>query len=248
MNMQSGALRLGRDLFAFTALVAMSACTTARMRVGEMQADSRSVELAGAKSVRVELKMRAGELKITGGSPNLTDAEFRYNVSAFKPRVDYHVGGGEGRLEIEQPGGGTSSGGTHNQWDLRLNNSVPMELHVEMGAGRAELTLGTLSLSRFDLDMGAGETVLDLTGNWKHDLSAHIQGGVGSGTIRLPRDVGVHVTVQGGIGTVNAHDFKRAGDAYVNDAYGKSHVTLNLDVQGGVGEIDLELAGNRPVV
>jgi hypothetical protein len=31
------------------------------------------------------------------------------------------------------------------------------------------------------------------------------------------------------------------GNAYVNDAYGESEVNLNVDVQGGVGEINLEV-------
>lgn len=229
-------------------LVSTCACTTGRARLGEMQKDSRSVELGGAKSARVNLKMGAGEMKITGGSSNLGDAQFTYNVPSWKPRLDYDVRGGQGRLEIEQPAKGTSPAGSHNEWDLRLNDHVPMELHIEMGAGRADLTLGTLSLSRLELEMGAGESTLDLTGNWKQNLDARIEAGVGSGTIRLPRDIGVRVTVQGGIGAVSARDFKREGDAYVNDAYGKSHVTLRLDVQGGIGEVNLELTGPPPVV
>jgi hypothetical protein len=31
------------------------------------------------------------------------------------------------------------------------------------------------------------------------------------------------------------------GDSYVNGAYGETDVTLNVDVQGGVGEINLEV-------
>jgi hypothetical protein len=31
------------------------------------------------------------------------------------------------------------------------------------------------------------------------------------------------------------------GDSYVNGAYGETDVTLNVDGQGGVGEINLEV-------
>ena len=31
------------------------------------------------------------------------------------------------------------------------------------------------------------------------------------------------------------------GDSYVNDAYGNSDVSLEVDVQGGVGQINLEV-------
>ncbi|MGH9677802.1 MAG: hypothetical protein ACRD36_11930, partial [Candidatus Acidiferrum sp.] len=60
--------------------------------------------------------------------------------------------------------------------------------------------------------------------------------------------VGVRVTVQGGLGSVNAPDFKRDGDDYVNDAYGKSGVTVEVHVTGGIGEVYLELVGIRPIV
>jgi predicted membrane protein len=121
-----------------------------------------------------------------------------------------------------------------------------MEMTVNMGAGRATLTLTGLALSRLELNMGAGETTIDLTGDWKKDLSAQIHGGVGKATIRLPRDVGVHVVARGGLGSINASDFQKQGDAYVNDVYGKSPVTLQIEVEGGVGEIDLELGGEPP--
>lgn len=31
------------------------------------------------------------------------------------------------------------------------------------------------------------------------------------------------------------------GDSYVNDAYGNSNVSLEVDVQGGVGQFNLEV-------
>jgi glycine cleavage system H lipoate-binding protein len=71
---------------------------------------------------------------------------------------------------------------------------------------------------------------------------------VGRATIRLPKEVGVHVVAQGGLGRINASDFRKQGDAYVNDQYGKSTVTLRLEVEGGVGEINLELGGEPPAV
>jgi hypothetical protein len=80
-----------------------------------------------------------------------------------------------------------------------------------------------------------------LSGDWQVDLDADIKGGAGRAALRLPRDVGVRVDVEGGLGKVNASGLKKDGDAYVNDAYGKSDVTLRIDVRAGLGAIDLEL-------
>jgi hypothetical protein len=53
--------------------------------------------------------------------------------------------------------------------------------------------------------------------------------------------VSVRARAQGGLGKINAEGLQREGDSYVNDAYGSSDVTLDVDVQGGVGEINLKV-------
>jgi hypothetical protein len=57
----------------------------------------------------------------------------------------------------------------------------------------------------------------------------------------LPSEVGVRARAEGGLGKINAEGLQKQGDSYVNDAYGSSDVTLDVDVQGGVGEINLKL-------
>jgi len=51
-----------------------------------------------------------------------------------------------------------------------------------------------------ELNIGAGQADVDLTGERAKDLEAEIQGGVGEATIRLPRDVGVVAIVHAGWG------------------------------------------------
>ncbi len=201
--------------------------------------NAQSVERQAAESAHVQIEMTAGELKMSGGAAKLMEAIFEYSEAEGQPRVAYEVAGHEGRLRVDQSGRGIHFGRTHNSWDLRLNNDTPMELKIEMGAGKSDLNLGGLALTRLDAEMGAGELMLDLTGDWKKDLDAKIEGGAGKATIRLPRGVGVRVYASGGIGSIRAHGLQRDGDAYVNEAYGKSPVTLKVSVEGGVGEINL---------
>jgi hypothetical protein len=51
----------------------------------------------------------------------------------------------------------------------------------------------------------------------------------------------VRVNAEGGLGQIKAEGFQREDDSYVNDAYGDSDVTLDVDVRGGVGQINLEV-------
>lgn len=209
----------------------------------DIQHKSETVELQGAESVRAEFQMPTGELKISGGASKLFEADFDYAESEGDPHTEYDVSGKEGVLRVTQ----TQSGDTHvrilgrqNTWKVRMNDRVPIELTVHLGAGQGDLRLQGLLLTRLEVHIGAGELTLDLRGDRSKSLDAEIHGGVGSATIRLPKNVGVRVNASGGIGSINAGGLRRDGDAYVNDAYGKSPVTVRLEIQGGVGEISLQ--------
>jgi len=232
---------------AATALFA-GACGTqpggTQQQVGEMQRESRSIQAENAKSVRGNLKMGAGELNLTGGADQLMEGDFSYNVSDWKPKVNYEVSGDTGELVVRQGSaneGGSLGADARNVWDIRLNDEVPTDLLVQMGAGESDLDLDSLSLIGLSLQMGAGKGTIDLTGDYAQSFDASIQGGVGGARVMLPSEVGVKAKAQGGLGKINAEELQRVGNAYVNDAYGESDVTLRVDIQGGIGKINLEV-------
>src|SRR3712207_9434526 len=74
------------------------------------------------------------------------------------------------------------------------------DLVVEMGAGESDLDLDSLTLTGLDLQMGAGETTVALTGDYAQDFDASIEGGVGGATVLVPSEVGVRVRAEGGLG------------------------------------------------
>src|SRR5918995_118992 len=212
-----------------------------QQQVGKMQEESKSVDLKKAQTARAQLKMGAGELNVTGGADQLMEGDFSYNVSEWKPKVSYDVSGDEGELVVRQGGseGSNLTGGARNEWEIRLNDEVPTDLVVQMGAGESDLDLDSITLTGLDLQMGAGKTTVDLTGDYAQSFDTSIQGGVGEATVLLPSEVGVKAKAEGGLGTINAEGLKKVGDSYVNDAYGESDVNLSVDVKGGVGEINL---------
>src|SRR3712207_2964463 len=116
------------------------------------QTESQSVELDDAESVRTELRQGFGKLNLSGGAEQLMEANFSYNVAEWEPEVDYDSGR-QGTLTVQQ--GGSEEDSTsllglddaRNEWDIRLNNGVPIDLSIEMGAGENALRLGTLSLT-----------------------------------------------------------------------------------------------------
>lgn len=185
------------------------------------------------------LHMPAGELAVRGGAQKLMDADFTYNVAAWKPEIRYSSAGPFGSLIVEQHGPTSSSGHAKNRWDLRFNDSVPLDLRVEVGAGEERLDLGSLTLRSLELQTGAGSLRLDLRGHPSKDYSVRIRGGVGEATVYLPNQVGISANVSGGIGEISVNGLHKSGDRYVNDAYERAAVRIRLDIQGGVGSIKL---------
>ena len=235
--------------FCAVLILALTGCNiSGGPPVGELRTTTKIIPMSKEKSVDVEIKMGAGELHVSNASDDLMKADFTYNVDAWKPEVRYNVSGDRGTLTIQQPSGSHNyRGRTRYDWDIRLNNHVPVELNVGMGAGKAILNLSGLDLNQLNLKMGAGEVDVDLDRAWDHDLSASIHGGVGKVTLHLPSDVGVRARVQGGLGNIKADGFNKKGDTYTNSAYGNSKVNLDVDIQGGIGEVDLTLGGGGTV-
>jgi hypothetical protein len=157
--------------------------------------------------------------------------------------VSYDVSSGVGELLVKQGGANSGSldGKARNEWDISFNEVVPTDLVAKMGAGESDLDLDSLALKGLDLKMGAGKSTIDLTGDYAKGFDASIEGEVGEATVLLPSGVGVKAKAEGGLGKVNAEGLEKVGDSYVNDAYGESDVTLSVDVQGGVGEINLQV-------
>ena len=257
--------------------------------VGELVTERRSVGAEGAESVSTYLTMSTGNMVVEGGAENLMDATFTYNVPEWKPEVSYRGLGNEKELSVEQPDAmGPTFGTARNDWEILLNDEVPMDFSASNSSGDGKFDLGSLSLKSFSVeassgdiqadlggekplleeaevdsssgdvrvqmtgdyqspvdlgvDLSSGDLAMDLSGRWEEDLEGDVGLSSGTATMTLPRDVGVYVEAQTSSGDVNASGFRLDGDAYVNGAYGKSDVTLNLSVESSSGDVNLRLA------
>lgn len=214
----------------------LSGCVVGSVRTGPVQYESRTIERDKSQEVTVNLDMGAGDLKVGSGTSKLAQAYFTYNVPRWKPVVDYDAG----NLTIRQPGGGHShAGNIQYQWDVRLGREIPVDLRVHFGAGEAQLDLGSLDLRDVNVEMGVGRMVMDLRGDPSHDYAVHIEGGVGEAKVQLPLNAGVFATAHGGIGEISVRGMRKDGDHWVNEVYDTAKVKVRVDVQGGIGRIEL---------
>ncbi|MDX1436215.1 MAG: toast rack family protein [Anaerolineales bacterium] len=248
-------------------LGAALACSLPIQQTGPVQTQSEVVELGAANSANVEITMGAGELHVHGGASNLMEAEFTYNIEDWQPEVVYSVSGEIGQLSIKQPEtdiAGIPDGDIRYEWDLRFIDGVPLDLEIDLGAGESTIDLGSLSVGNLqmrtgagrvsallggsqltgaDINAGVGETTIDLSGDWQNNAEISIGAGVGDLTVIVPSGVGAIVNVDVGIGDISADGFRVQGGSYTNEAYGDSAVTISVDIEGGIGQITLQVGG-----
>jgi len=210
--------------------------------VGELKEETHNVELGEIESVEINLRMGQGELRIDSGAKELMKGTFLYNVRRWKPDIDYSDFAGKGRLVIRQGRrSGIPIGKTRNRWDISLNDEIPIDLVVDFGAGKGVLDLRGLDLQSLEIDMGVGDLTVDLSGDLEQDLYVTIDGGIGSAKVYLPENIGVRVNVDKGIGSVHARGMVKRGNSYTNEAFGKTETTIDVEIDAGIGSIDLRL-------
>jgi hypothetical protein len=223
-------------------LLLLSACDfDSRERTGPLVDQPVSIDAGTAGRANVELDMRAGELRVSGGATKLLEGTLEYNVTRYKPSVTSSINGEHATITVSQPGGGTSNWGgkTKNVWDLQLASKTLLDLGINCGAGQAKLNLGDVLLRSLQIQMGAGQVDLDLSGKPAHDYEVTIQGGIGQATVHLPENVGVYAIARGGLGSISVTGLQKDGDHWQNDLYDKAKVNVRIEVNGGIGEIRL---------
>lgn len=207
---------------------------------GKLRNESKTINTGAAESVTVEINMGAGKLNLSGGAEELLEADFIYSVKAWKPKIKYNVMDNHGSLIIKQPDIlRIPVEGSKYEWNINLNKDIPMDLYLELDAGKYNLKLGDLNLTNIDIKLGVGEFKIDMNGNWKNNINAYIEGGVGDLTLYLPSNVGVCVNVNRGLGAINSVGLKNNGYLYINDLYETSDIKLNIDLNANIGNVDL---------
>jgi len=208
-----------------------------------MQDETILVEKDKAKTLEVAIDLGVGEMNLTGGAKEWVEGKADYNIKKLAPQVNYDVSGDTGEVEIKHKGS-TKLGISNikNTWDIQLNDDIPMDLTVETGASLANLDLQGLQLEKLDIEAGVGDLTVNLGGDWKKSFNASIETGVGQTTVIVPSKVGVKLTTEKGIGSSNIEGLISKGKGvYVNEAYDKADVVLEIKSEIGLGDITFKL-------
>jgi len=209
----------------------------------KMQEEAILVKKDKAKALEVDIDLGVGEMNVTGGAKEWVEGTANYNIKKLAPQVNYNLSGDTGDIEIKHKGSTKLSlANIKNTWAIQLNDDIPMDLTVETGASLANLDLQGLQLEKLDIDAGVGDLTVNLGGDWQKSFTANIETGVGQTTVIVPSKVGVKLTTEKGIGSSTIEGLISKGKGvFVNEAYEKADVVLEINSELGVGDITFKL-------
>jgi hypothetical protein len=218
------------------------------LTLGETETLRREIAPDNVDRLDVAIEIGVGDLSVTAtDGPSAFAAVLTDNVVELSPIVAYDEQDGRGAITVRPDGpmGLPSAEGFEDalfDWAIELGQSPPISLTVEMGVGRAVIDLAGAPITRFTMDLGVGDALIDLRGARTLPLTAEINGGTGRIVVLLPVDTAIYAETAVAIGGVETTGLQAASDGdgeWINDVYGQEEAMIRLEVDMGMGDIEL---------
>lgn len=169
--------------------------------------------------------------------------EWDLKLGPFPMNLRISAGGYQSEMEL----GGLSlhslrisEGAADTSLSFSSPNLVEMDtLRYDTGASKSELSgMGNANFSRMEFSSGAGDYILDFSGELQRDAIVVIKTGLSNTEIIVPEGMAARVTVSGGLSNVNVHDaWEGSGEVYTNSGEGPR---LEISVEMGAGNLELK--------
>ena len=127
---------------------------------------------------------------------------------------------------------------------VRFSEPNPIVLQrIAFDVGAASFTargLGNANVREITLNGGVAEMTLDFSGAWRGNTHLEADFGLGSLTLRVPRDVGVHVHKETLLASFDAPRMSKDGNDYYSDNWESASRRLTVDVNAAFGDISID--------
>jgi len=196
-----------------------------------------------AESLKVDIDFGLGELWIGSTSQKIFDSNFEYRRS--KPRCDFEVVEGEGRISIRSRDYGRFGflGGRRVKNDARIfiSDHLPVELDLDIGAAGVDLDLVELNLKKLRLDTGAARVDIRL-GCRAAEAAIIIDAGASRINLNVPREMGLEIESDNALSSTNfkSAGLQKRGDKYYSENFDTADCTAHINFDSGVSKIEIE--------
>jgi hypothetical protein len=181
---------------------------SANVRGRNMKAGHLAVQLAPDVPVELELQFGAAEANIDLGGVRIR-------------QLDVQTGASRTTLDVAQP-----------------NRETCRSATFQVGAARFHATgLGNLRTERLSVQGGVGDVMLDFTGEWATSMTANVDMGLGSLTLRMPHGLGVRIVRTGRLSSFDSEGLTKRGEAYYSADWETADNKLTLTINAALGSV-----------
>ncbi|HKK07274.1 MAG TPA: hypothetical protein VKA44_00165 [Gemmatimonadota bacterium] len=220
----------------------------------------RSFERSGnTADVRLGVRSRNGQdgvhldwSDLASGDVDLDDAEKSGSLEVGLSRTvptDLRIAVGAARSRLSLGGIPVTNlvletGASETRLDFSEPNPAAMdELRIKAGAASLKAEdLGNAGFKKIRVEGGVGDVSLDFSGKWSSDARGSIHVGLGSLTLRFPRDLGVELDKSTVLASFTAAGFVKTDGGYRTRNWDSAAHHLELEVNAAFGSIDVEVA------
>jgi hypothetical protein len=185
-----------------------------------------------------------------GGLRVVSQGQLRQTSSVtFSPRNDLSLGVRLGAVDGDLELGGLrltdlelEAGASRATVRFSQPNATRCRSAV-LSAGAAELAvlgLGNSRCDRISFEGGVGRVTLDFGGVWSSNSTVQVKMAVGEVALRLPRQVGVRITLDKFLATFEPQGMVRRGSSYLSPGYDQAARHLDIDVTTAVGGVTVD--------
>ena len=188
----------------------------------------------------VDVRIKQGDFEIDS-LPSYRGLVNKWNLQLGDSPLDLTVGAGAYEAEYEL--GGLSLSSLYikdGAADVKLAFSSPNRIEMgvlryETGASKVDLEgLANANFHTLVFDSGAGDYLLDFSGDLKRDATITIRSGLSNIVLRIPNTVNATVMVDSGLSNVSSSgSWDKSGDRYMQVGSGPS-LTFVVDMGAGL--------------
>lgn len=243
--------KLERNLRSYVLLLGillLAGCAPTLSSTGNEQEESHQLARLSSdiEQVDVNIRIGVGELFIEESTEFFLDGTYRADPSELLPVLTQREQGKKHVLKLEHTRSvkGKGINDLYNMWDIKLQEDLPYHLDIEFGVGQGKLNLAKLNqLQEVSLELGVGDVIVDLSGAYQQHVNVEVEAGVGNALFYVPQDVGAIVKVTKGLGAFKANELEYNPDldAYVNTAYDASKATIKINIEMGIGQVEVKI-------
>jgi len=129
-------------------------------------------------------------------------------------------------------------------WELGLAPEVPLELKVDLGAGRADIDLTGLTVDDLEVSMGIGQTTVILPDEGR--FYARIEGAIGETVVVIPAGLAARIRVDTGLAVSDLpNGYQQQDDVYTSPGYASADDRVDLEVSQAIGKVTIRQSSIR---